>query len=82
MLNFWDQNGEVKLEHRKDKNAHKLDFDKTPKGIKIPIDLSMMIEKVYISPYSPDYLEENIKLLMDKFGLRKEVVKSDLYTIL
>lgn len=53
----------------------------TPKGIKVPVDLNLLIDKIYLSPYAPKYLEDNLKALMDKFNLHKEIINSDLYTI-
>lgn len=57
-----------------------LDFE-IPIGIKIPINLDVLIDKIYLSPYAPSYLEENIKMIMDKWELHKDVINSDLYTI-
>ncbi len=53
----------------------------TPTGIKIPINLDVLIDKIYLSPYAPSYLEENVKMIMDKWELHKDVINSDLYTI-
>lgn len=54
---------------------------KTPKGIKIPVDLNLLIDKIYLFPYAPKYLEDNVKVLIDKFNLHEEIISSDLYTI-
>lgn len=51
------------------------------RGEYISADCSELIEKVYISPYAPDYLLDTIKVLLDKFGLSIPVIKSPLYTI-
>ena len=45
------------------------------------VDLKELIEKVYISPYAPRYMKEDVKnILLDK-GLDIEVIYSPLYTI-
>lgn len=59
-------------------NKHSIFDIDTPEGIKIPIDLDQLIQKIYISPYAPLYIEENVKILLEKFGLNKEVIKSEL----
>lgn len=61
-------------------NQSLLDVE-TPIGIKIPINLDMLIDKIYLSPYAPSYLEENVKMIMDKWELHKDVINSNLYTI-
>ena len=64
-----------------DEGNRKLDFDKLPLGIKMSVDLSKLIEKVYISPYAEGYIEENVKACLKAIGLDKPVIKSDLYTL-
>lgn len=61
-------------------NQSVLDVE-TPIGMKLPIDLDVLIEKIYLSPYAPTYLEENVKMIMDKWNLHKDVICSDLYTL-
>jgi len=82
MLEFMDSNGNLLEEYRRSDDSERMDFEKTPMGIKVPIDLSLLIEKIYVSPYAPNYIEENLKLLMRKFELDIEIVKSNLYTII
>ena len=54
---------------------------KGEKGILMNVDLKELIEKVYISPYAPRYMKEDVKnILLDK-GLDIEVIYSPLYTI-
>lgn len=51
-------------------------------GILFPVDLKQLISKVYISPYAPKYLEEDVRILLTKYNLPDvEVVYSPLYTI-
>lgn len=66
-------------ESRKEKQSV-LDVE-TPIGMKIPVDLNALVEKIYLSLYAPSYLEENVKMIMDKWNLHKDVIYSDLYTL-
>ena len=47
-------------------------------GIDVPIDLEMLIEKIYISPTSPDWFSDRVKSIAKKYGINKDVVKSSL----
>lgn len=52
-----------------------------PTGILMEVDLEKLIEKVYISPYAPIYLKDDIKNVLCSKGLQVEVIYSPLYTI-
>ena len=60
---------------------NRIDFEKFPLGIKIPIDLYELIEKIYISPYAEDYLREDVEACLNVIGLKVDVIKSKLYEI-
>ncbi|RYG29040.1 MAG: hypothetical protein EOO01_38820 [Chitinophagaceae bacterium] len=45
-------------------------------GIFIDVDINMLIERVYISPYSPRWISDIITGLHQKFGIEKEVIHS------
>lgn len=47
-------------------------------GIDVPIDLEMLIEKIYISPTSPDWFSDLVKSITKKYGINKDIVKSSL----
>ncbi len=64
-----------------EKYEDKIDFEKTPSGVKIPVVLSELIEEVYISPYADLYIKENVEVSMQMAGLNAKVTESDLYTI-
>ncbi|MEE0686775.1 MAG: hypothetical protein UEA60_08995 [Lachnospiraceae bacterium] len=81
IMNYADDKGNILEQYRSEEEFNRIDLNKMPKGIKVPIDLSILLEKIYISPYAPEYLEENIRMLIDKFGINAEVVRSDLYKI-
>lgn len=44
----------------------------------IPIDLKMLIERIYISPTSPSWILRLIKSLVKKYDLEKEIIQSNL----
>jgi hypothetical protein len=50
----------------------------TPIGIKIPVDLSMLIKRVYVAPTSPDWYYELVTSLTHRYLPEKEVVRSGL----
>ena len=50
-------------------------------GISIPVDLKKMIEKVYVSPRSPNWIVELIRALVEEtYSLDVSVIQSDLYS--
>ncbi len=52
-----------------------------PTGILMTVDLEKLIEKIYVSPYAPQYLKGDIENILRSKGLSAEVVYSPLYTI-
>ncbi|MDP6156016.1 MAG: DUF2971 domain-containing protein [Candidatus Thermoplasmatota archaeon] len=46
------------------------------RGIDIPIDIELLIEKVYISPQSPNWFFRLVKLMVQKFDLTIKVHRS------
>jgi hypothetical protein len=48
-------------------------------GVFIDVNLNTMIERVYISPYSPDWIGDIVKGLNKKFQFEKEVVHSKVF---
>lgn len=69
---------EVRCIFGDDINALKYDGKK---GILMNIDLKQLIEKVYISPYAPQYMKEDVRNVLLSRGLDVEVIYSPLYTI-
>jgi hypothetical protein len=53
----------------------------TNHGKYVKVDLEKLINKVYLSSGAPSYFKEAVESIILKYGLRKEVVKSDLYTL-
>ncbi len=54
------------------------DDEENPYGKYIPIDVDLMIEKVFVSPGTPGWYTELIVSMCEKYGLQKEVVPSGL----
>ncbi|MGZ5244124.1 MAG: hypothetical protein ACXWW0_09505 [Bacteroidia bacterium] len=54
------------------------DEQENPFGQYIPIDVDVMIEKVFVSPGTPSWYTELIVSMCEKYGLHKEVVPSGL----
>jgi hypothetical protein len=54
------------------------DIKKDNNGLSIGLDLNGLIDKVYVSPDSPDWFYELVKNVSTKYGIRKKVLKSSL----
>jgi hypothetical protein len=53
-------------------------LDNFPKGILIPVDLDILIEKIYLAPKSPPYMRELLKSITRKYEINKEIMQSAL----
>ena len=47
-------------------------------GVDFDSDLDKLIERVHVAPSTPSWFYNVVKSVTRKFGLKKEVVKSDL----
>ena len=47
-------------------------------GIEVPINLNILIEKIYISPYADSWFTEIVKDIATKYGIDKQILHSDL----
>lgn len=47
-------------------------------GLYIPCDLDILIDKVFVSPASPNWFKELVSSILKKYDLDKEVKRSDL----
>lgn len=58
----------------------KLDLDscKFSHGFYVPVDLEILIEKIYVSPASPDWFYTLVKSITNKYEIDKDVIKSNL----
>jgi hypothetical protein len=51
----------------------------TYNGVFIPVDLDMMIERIYISPYAPKWFRDLVARTNDAFNIHKEIVHSAVF---
>lgn len=65
------------FDHEKEVRVLVVSPEGTP-GKLIPVDLNILIEKVFVSPKIEHWILELIKKLLVRYGLSKEVVCSDL----
>jgi hypothetical protein len=54
------------------------DLHKDSNGLSISVDLNNLIDRIYVSPDSPDWFYELVKNVSCKYGIRKKVLKSSL----
>ena len=48
-------------------------------GVYVPVDLEMLIERLYISPYSPNWFRELVCGVNKRFDIKKEIVHSGVF---
>lgn len=54
---------------------------KSNQGLYISVDINTLIEKIYISPYSPDWYVIMIQSFLEKYGFHFPIEKSDLFRV-
>ena len=54
--------------------------DLTPiqEGISVPVDLNVLVERVYVAPTAAPWMLETVVAIMDKYEFKKDVCQSDL----
>ena len=50
-------------------------------GMYVPVDLEILIEKIYVSPFAQNWVTKTIQSVATKFHLNKEIIQSDLYAL-
>ena len=55
-----------------------LDSGTFDKGIYVPIDLNVLIERIFISPTTEEWFGELVESIMRRYGLEKKITRSDL----
>lgn len=48
-------------------------------GVFVPVDLQVLIERIYISPYSPGWFRDLIARVNEQFKIRSEIVHSAIF---
>ena len=51
---------------------------KDTSGLYIPVNLSLLVDKIYVAPSAPVWIKNLVHSVSVKYGLDKEVVQSDL----
>lgn len=62
-----------------EKSEFKWEEQDTYNGVFIPIDLDMLIERIYISPYAPTWFRDLIARTNEAFHINKEIVHSTVF---
>lgn len=65
----------------KEPGAWKLEEQGLKNGVFIDVDLNILIEKIYISPYSPKWINEIVAGINRRFNLSKEIVHSAVFDV-
>lgn len=65
------------FEHEREVRAIAFDLKSTT-GIQVPIDVGMLIDSVYISPYAPKWFKEVVHSIADKYELAAPIVNSEM----
>lgn len=67
------------FEHEREVRALVSDHSREhPVGKLVPVDLDMLIEKIYVSPTAQNWFEEIVQDILLKYGLNKEIAGSSL----
>lgn len=56
-----------------------MENDQQTPGVYIPVDLDRLIDRIYISPYAPDWFRELIAGVNKRFGPGKQIVHSSVF---
>ena len=54
------------------------DYKVTANGVSVPVNIQLLIDKIYISPYAPKWFEEVVHSIMEKYEVLRPVVYSDM----
>lgn len=53
-------------------------LDSFPKGLSIPVDLDILIERIYLAPSSPSWIKDLLNSILKKYEVNKEILPSAL----
>lgn len=48
-------------------------------GLLVPVDLSALVESIYVSPTAPSWFNDLVRSVINKYGLTCDVVQSSIY---
>ena len=66
------------FEHEREVRAITKDFLTETKGLSIPINVTTLIETIYISPYAPLWFEEVVYSIKEKYEIQAPIVSSEM----
>lgn len=66
------------FEHEREVRAIVTNYDTFSKGLLIPVDLTALIDCLFISPYAPKWFEEVVRSVVEKYEINIPVVYSDM----
>lgn len=52
--------------------------EKGTHGVYYPVDIDLLIENLYVSPYAPQWFYDVIQSVLDKYGLKKSILQSQM----
>lgn len=50
-------------------------------GISVPVDIELLIENLYVSPYAPSWFFDVVQSILDKYLLKKSILRSQMKAI-
>ena len=66
------------FDHEREVRAILTNYDTTENGVSIPVNITTLIDKVYISPYAPKWFAEVVNSVMKKYEVLCPVIYSDM----
>ena len=66
------------FEHEREVRAIKSDFSTESRGLSVPIDVTTLIDTIYVSPYAPKWFEEVVYSIKERNNMQPPIVSSDL----
>lgn len=48
------------------------------RGLFVDVDLDVLVERVYVAPYAPDWFYELVQRVAERYGLHQPIARSDL----
>ncbi|WP_274307082.1 DUF2971 domain-containing protein [Solibacillus daqui] len=61
--------------------SNNIDFNEEIYGKNIKVDLTELIECIYVSPDAPLWFVDVVKVVVNKFNIQSKIIHSDLYKI-
>ena len=53
----------------------------TESGKYVPVNLDVLIDKIFVSPLSESWVHATVEAVVEKYGLNKKIIQSDLYSL-